>query len=67
MLHSLISQKIDIQKLVVKLIRKDNIKLLRNIIDQSNIIKAVEQVTLIEQEKPKSEEDYEDPSNGWLG
>ncbi|AVP87618.1 hypothetical protein phytr_6770 [Candidatus Phycorickettsia trachydisci] len=61
------SQKLDIQKLAIKLNQEENLELLQNIVDQSNMIKASEQVTLIEPEKPKLEEDYEDISFQWLG
>lgn len=58
--------KLDIQKLAIKLSQEENQDLLQNIINQSKIIKAAEQVTISEQEKPKLDEEYVDSSIQWL-
>jgi len=60
------SQKLNIQKLAIKLIEEENLQLLQNIIDQSNMIKTTKQVTLLDQEEPKFSEEYEDCSVRWL-
>lgn len=60
------SKKLDAQKLALELSQPANQDLLQNIINQSKMIQAAEQVTIIDEEKPQLNESYVDSSTQWL-